>query len=73
MPTREHSDYASLRDRLVLEHTLDSCTDFGECWVDKYGRYVLVALPDTDPYESVEVHFDWTPTAEELHALGFPA
>lgn len=70
-----HSDYSVLRDQLVEnDYVLSHCTPTTEWWHPR-GYQILeigVELPTTDPYESVEVHFDYPVTTQELELLRFP-
>ena len=74
MSTYLHNDYSLLRDRLVEEgYVLWSTTDFTEWWrAPGSTRELYFDIPDTDPYESVEVHFDYPVTTKELELLRFP-
>lgn len=74
MITYLHSDYSLLRDRLVEEGYRMShySLDYSEWWVSPRGGELCVDLPETDPYESISVYFDYSVTTQELALLRFP-
>lgn len=73
MSTYHHSDYALLRDQLVgAMYICTHVSDFTEFWRARHGGELYFDIPDTDPYESVEVHFDYPVTTQELQLLRFP-
>lgn len=73
MSVYHHADYSVLRDRLVGEgYTLSHWSDHTEWWRAPHGGELGVELPDTDPYESVPVQFEWSVSTQELVNLRFP-
>lgn len=68
-----HADYSVLRDHLVGEEfTCCNVSDFSEYWRAPHGGELWFDIPDTDPHESVAVHFDYPVTTQELELLRFP-
>lgn len=73
MSTYLHNDHSLLRDQLVGAMYLCShVSDFTEFWRAPHGGELWFDVPDTDPYESVEVHFEYPVTTQELELLRFP-
>lgn len=68
-----HSDYSLLRDRLTEEgYKCTEVSGHSEWWRAPHGGYLGFDIPDTDPYESVAVYFDYSVTTQELELLRFP-
>lgn len=73
MSVYRHADYSVLRDQLIgAMYLCMEVSDHTEWWRAPHGGELYFDIPDTDPYESVEVHFGYPVTTQELELLRFP-
>lgn len=74
MTTYLHFDLDDLRQALVGEgftETPQQHDDFTLVY-SRHGDVVMIDLPDGAVYESIDVHFDFSPSTGLLSRLGFP-
>lgn len=74
MSTYLHPDLDALRARLKKQgftETPQQHDDFTLVYTS-HGEVVMIDLPETEVYVSIDVHFDFRASTNLLVALGFP-
>lgn len=74
MNTYLHPDLDALRARLSEQGFVEVPQQYDDFTLvyTRHGEVVMIDMPETEVYVSVDVHFDFRATTSLLMSLGFP-